>query len=352
MNLSTALATLALSLYFLSIPILGLPIAKPTLHIFGDSLSDTGRLHSLTYGMVPPKSYWKGRFSSGPVWNEYVAQLLNIGLDNHAVGVAKSISVHRRFLNLIPLDPPNTMDQILELQKAHSSFSSMHRHDIAVLEVGSNDAASALIDIASGRQSVDEFAQRLSDNVIIQLGQLKAIGFKHILVVNLPALQHTPIVKQKHRESIATAVVTTYNSLLETKAREWRLTSGLDHFAVIDLARFMDTAIQPAVIKALNITDTRSFCVGGSWLSLFDDEISVSKFLRFLFSSDSKPMCTDPSSHFFFDPIHPTDRVHRLFGYCAHQIIARQVAGLPPFEFTNENLIALIARHKLGVSTF
>ncbi|KAJ2058115.1 hypothetical protein GGI17_005240 [Coemansia sp. S146] len=352
MNLSTALATLAISLY-LSLTTLGLPIAKPTLHIFGDSLSDTGRLHSLTYGMVPPKSYWRGRFSSGPVWNEHLTQLLGLGLDNHAVGVAKSVSAHRRLLNLIPLDPPNTMDQILEFQNTHSSsLSSMHRHDIAVLEVGSNDAASALIEIASGQQSVDEFAQRLSDNVIVQLGLLKAIGFKHILVINLPALQHTPIVKQKHREDIATALVSTYNSLLETKAREWQLSAGLDHFAVIDLARFMDSAIQPAVSKALNITDTGSFCVGGSWLSLFDDQISVSKFIKFLLSSDSKPMCVDPSSHFFFDPIHPTDRVHRLFGYCAHQIIARQIAGLSPFEFTKENLIALIAKHKLGVSMF
>ncbi|KAJ2867432.1 hypothetical protein GGH94_000821 [Coemansia aciculifera] len=349
-NLSTALATLAISLY-LSLTTLGLPIAKPTLHIFGDSLSDTGRLHSLTYGMVPPKSYWKGRFSSGPVWNEHLAQLLNMDLGSHAVGVAKSISAHRRFLNLIPLDPPNTIDQILEFQNTYSSLSSIYHHDIAVLEVGSNDAASALIEIASGQQSVDEFVQRLSDNVIAQLGQLKVIGFKHILVINLPALQHTPIVKQKHRESIATVVVSTYNSLLETKAREWQLSAGLDHFAVIDLARFMDTAIQPAVSTVLNITDTQSFCVGGSWLSLFDDQISVSKFLRFLLSSDSKPMCTDPSSHFFFDPIHPTDRVHRLFGYCAHQIIARQIARLPPFVFTKESLIALIAKHKLGVST-
>ncbi|KAJ2834521.1 hypothetical protein FBU31_001766, partial [Coemansia sp. 'formosensis'] len=200
--------------------------------------------------------------------------------------------------------------------------------------------------------SVDEFAQKLSDNVIAQLEMLKVIGFRHILVTNLPTLQHTPIVKRKHREAIATAVVTTYNSLLETKARKWRLSAGLSHFAVIDLARFMDTAIQPVVSTALNITDTRSFCVGGSWLSLFDDEISLRKFLKFLFSSDSKPMCTDPSSHFYFDPIHPTDRVHRLFGYCAHQIIARQIAGLPPFEFTKETLIALITKHELGVPMF
>ncbi|KAJ1998254.1 hypothetical protein GGI06_006297 [Coemansia sp. S85] len=239
------------------------------------------------------------------------------------------------------------MDQIVESLNTQSLGSGL---DIAVLEVGSNDAASALVEIAGGRQSVDEFAQRLCDNVVAQVERLKRGGFRHILVTNLPALQHTPIVKQKRREDIATEVVTTYNSLLDKRLREWRVGAGLDHFAVIDLARFMDTAIQTEVTKALNITDTRSFCVGGSWLSLFDDEVSLSKFLGFLFSNDSQSLCRDPSSHFYFDPIHPTDRVHRLFGYCAREIVARQVAGLPEFEFTEENLIAIIAQHNLGLS--
>ncbi|KAJ2333454.1 hypothetical protein GGI00_002322, partial [Coemansia sp. RSA 2681] len=250
----------------------------------------------------------------------------------------KSTSEHRRFLNLIPLDPPDTMDQILQ------TTARVHRHDIAVLEIGSNDAASALVDIAQGRLSVDAFAKRLADTVTGQLDLLKQKGFMRILLVNLPALQHTPIVKLKHREKVASAVVSAYNKLLEAKAGEWQKRAGLDQFALIDLARFVDTAIGPAVTRALNITDIKSFCVGGgsssSWLGLLDDELSLTKVIKYLVAGSGSSVCHDPGSHFYFDPIHPADRVHRLFGYCVYQVIAGYGKGLSAFEFSEDNLTA------------
>ncbi|KAJ2583443.1 hypothetical protein GGH95_001000 [Coemansia sp. RSA 1836] len=233
------------------------------------------------------------------------------------------------------------MDQILQ------TTTRVHRHDIAILEIGSNDAASALVDIAHGRLSVDAFAKRLADTVIGQLDLLKQKGFMRILLVNLPALQHTPIVKLKHRENVASAVVSAYNELLEAKAGEWQKHAGLDQFALIDLARFVDTAIGPAVTRALNITDTKSFCVGGgsssSWLGLFDDELSLTKVAKYLVAGSGSSVCHDPGSHFYFDPIHPADRVHRLFGYCVYQVIAGYGKGLSAFEFSEDNLIAVIA---------
>ncbi|KAJ2358981.1 hypothetical protein H4S01_006197, partial [Coemansia sp. RSA 2610] len=60
------------------------PVVNPTLYVFGDSLSDTGRLQAMTHGLIPPPAYWKGRFSSGPVWNEYLSLLMNTRLDNRA----------------------------------------------------------------------------------------------------------------------------------------------------------------------------------------------------------------------------------------------------------------------------
>ncbi|KAJ2743765.1 hypothetical protein GGI20_003488 [Coemansia sp. BCRC 34301] len=290
---------------------------------------------------MPPRHYWRGRFSSGPLWNEHLSRLLSYSLDSHAVGLAKSTSAHRRFLNLISLDPPTTLDQIQQ------TTGPVHTYDIAVLEIGSNDAASALIDIAHGRMSVDGFAERLADTVVAQLEVLRTKGFTRILVVNLPALQHTPIVRLKGRERAAATVVKTYNRMLESRVTEWQRLARLDLFALIDLARFVDTAIGPAITKALNITDTSSFCVTSrSWLSLFDDDLSLAKFVRYFFGTDGKPACVDPSSRFYFDPIHPTDRVHRLFGYCVYQVVAGLMTGRSPFEFSEDNLIALIDRHK------
>src|SRR3954470_23184547 len=42
-----------------------------SIDVLGDSLSDTGRLYSVTG--YPPPPYYLGRFSNGPLWVEYFA---------------------------------------------------------------------------------------------------------------------------------------------------------------------------------------------------------------------------------------------------------------------------------------
>ena len=45
--------------------------------VFGDSLSDTGRVYELTRGAIPQSPpYYDGRFSNGPVWVERLAPLI------------------------------------------------------------------------------------------------------------------------------------------------------------------------------------------------------------------------------------------------------------------------------------
>lgn len=73
---------------------LSLPVAADwnELVVFGDSLSDTGNFQTLTSGLFPSAAfgYAPGRFSNGPVAVEYLAAWLNLPLDNHAVGGART----------------------------------------------------------------------------------------------------------------------------------------------------------------------------------------------------------------------------------------------------------------------
>jgi hypothetical protein len=57
--------------------------------IFGDSLTDTGRLKQ-RLRIFPLKPYWIGRFSSGPVWPEYLAMATGMGVQNLAYGGASA----------------------------------------------------------------------------------------------------------------------------------------------------------------------------------------------------------------------------------------------------------------------
>ncbi len=55
--------------------------------VFGDSLSDTGRMVALTNGAFPaPPDYAWGRQSNGPVWHEYLA--VSLGLSDAVINYA------------------------------------------------------------------------------------------------------------------------------------------------------------------------------------------------------------------------------------------------------------------------
>lgn len=80
---------------------------------YGDSLSDTGNLFRLTGTMVPPAPYYKGHFSDGKVWVEYLANTLNVPLVNYAFGAA-TIS-NQIFPGIVPgtdIQVPSFSDQV------------------------------------------------------------------------------------------------------------------------------------------------------------------------------------------------------------------------------------------------
>ena len=57
--------------------------------VFGDSLTDTGRLKQ-RLKIFPGRPYWIGRFSNGPVWPEYLGMATGLGVQSHAYGGASA----------------------------------------------------------------------------------------------------------------------------------------------------------------------------------------------------------------------------------------------------------------------
>ncbi|KAJ2362634.1 hypothetical protein H4S01_004689, partial [Coemansia sp. RSA 2610] len=107
------------------------PVApKPTLYVFGGSVSDTGMLQRLSMGAVPTSCYWEGRFSSGPVWSEYLALLLNFNLSSTATGGATSNGDLSGLMDLLPMDL-STNTTIIADNRRRSNVSAHVLRDAA-----------------------------------------------------------------------------------------------------------------------------------------------------------------------------------------------------------------------------
>ncbi|KAJ1721149.1 hypothetical protein LPJ61_006075 [Coemansia biformis] len=328
--------------------------ATPTLYVFGDSLSDIGTLRQLTLGLIPPPPYWKGRFSSGPVWNEYLAPLLGYNLYNKAIGGATSDNIDASVLNLVPLMPiniPSCQNQI-DFFKAINplyTLSPSRNDDIAVLEIGANDFFAKVFKMATNTLTVDSFINTLSSAVLSQLEQLRRIGFKNFVIPDMAYIQHTPFAKLLKVESIANTTVIRYNNLLTTKINNWASTAqGLGFVAIAPIGKFVEvTALSPTVSQALGLTDVTTSCVGGNFLNLLQADNKMIALLDLVLNADENVMCDNPSTNYFFDIVHPAERVQRLFGYFAKSVVDAARKG-QAFEMNEANILSLIKTYGLN----
>ncbi|KAJ1963410.1 hypothetical protein GGI12_002064 [Dipsacomyces acuminosporus] len=343
----TFAATATLSTFAAALPLLS--PSKPTLYIFGDSLSDIGTLRQLTLGLAPPPPYWEGRFSSGPVWNEYLAPLLNFNLYNKAIGGSTSDNSHSS-LSPLPIKIPSTQDQINYFKFTHPLYraGSTTGLDIALLEVGANDFFAEMFKLGTGLLSVDSFINTLADTVVSQLKQLRDHGFKNVVVANLAAIQYTPMAKLLKTEALAQETVTKYNQLLAAKANAWAKTAGLQFFSIADIGGFVELTVNSkAITSALGLTDTTTSCVGGNSLNLIQSKDKLGAFIKFIVDAKEDLMCSNPSTNYFFDPVHPAERVHRLFGYVGREQVYATLSGTP-FELTEAKVLDVIKKYNLG----
>ncbi|KAJ2447454.1 hypothetical protein GGF42_005434 [Coemansia sp. RSA 2424] len=332
-------------------------ITKPTLYIFGDSLSDVGTLKQLTLGLFPPPPYWQGRFSSGPVWNEYLAKLLGYNLYNKAAGGATSDNSKSSITDFIPIPVPikipSTQDQInffKFLNPFYSALSTTRALDIAVLEVGANDFFVQMFKLATNIMTVDSFVETLSNTVVGQLEQLRKIGFKNIVVPNLAAIQHTPMAALLKLQDISNATVTQYNRVLSTKAQAWAAKNAKDlgFFSIADIGGFVELTVRsPAITTALGLEDVKTSCVGGNLLNLVQAEDKLLALLQLALDSKDNVLCSNPSTNYFFDPVHPAERVQRLFGYYGKEVMVAMVQGTT-FDLNEANILSIISKYNLG----
>lgn len=239
-------------------------------YVFGDSLSDVGNVFKTTKGEDPPSPpYFRGRYSNGPVWVEYLASNLKLTSNsdtNFAFGGATTGDYQGT--------PPGLLAQINNFKVTHSSADP---NALYILWAGANDYLGGVTD-----------STKPINNLAIAVKSLSVVGAKNIVVVNLPDLGKLPATRTSQRSD-------SLNDL--TKKHNSGLTASLNG---------LRQELRPDVnITYLDVN------------SLFNQIISTPG--KFGFKNVTSPclskvsICEHPNEYLFWDNIHPTTAAHKLF---------------------------------------
>jgi len=266
--------------------------------VYGDSLSDPGNLNRNTFGFyLPHKVFYKGRFSNGPVWPDYVEKSLRWSVDNYAVGGAltrEGSFPTRLAVTSLPDQIEKSRSRLQELKPAQT---------LIAIWIGPNNYLIGGRDYEDARGKPQEAALRkgITRNILdIQKSilTLQKIGFRRIAVGTMPqlsGLNHDPRGASKLSDATFLLATRFHNEALHKMISELKSTAKNSKLQLITFHTFEiddETAKDP---KGHGFTRTDAPCYVGSLTGTFYSK---------------EEFCNDPMGYKFWEFIHPNTRMH------------------------------------------
>ncbi|ORX65837.1 hypothetical protein DL89DRAFT_270560 [Linderina pennispora] len=271
---------------------------RASLIVFGDSLSDNGHMpHYSNYS-----KYWGGRYSNSYMWNEYSAKLLDLNLENYAIG-----GFHDR-QQLIP-----SVTEIVHQYLANNTNVSDYKkkNSIIAIDGGGNDLFYSLDNLSTGKMSITYFIDTLHQDLLLD------DGYRKIYLLNLPSLTMAPALA----EALAGMLTPVLNAVFRTKLTALRLKNPSKA-----AENLMDTSNSPMVLRAINVTDTKNPCVVDH-------------------ADGSQTYCTDDDIRYYYDSFHPSGRPHYLIGVAFANIVKN-----PSYPVTKWSLTDIAKQYDIAHS--
>jgi phospholipase/lecithinase/hemolysin len=318
--------------------------------IFGDSLTDTGRLKQ-RLKIFPMKPYWIGRFSNGPMWPEYLGMATGLGIQNHAYGGASAAEpdalpgsgLYARTRDFGQFFVSGTIElQISDYLERTLLDGAIERGDTTAFLIwaGANDYISkepisglitTFLNSPEGETGYKLVVERAVAELARHMRTLYDAGARQFIMVNAPDLGRTPIVLQNttytpehletndvarrmelarrlheltlyHNQLLADATDQLQQQLPESKIL---LVDAFDHFQSL-YGRDVNAPLQPrhygfdttALLETLRYQDKQlklqQACYRGSYLG----------------TRDPDSICPKPDQALFWDTVHPSSLTH------------------------------------------
>jgi len=256
--------------------------------VFGDSYSDSGNAYHFSNDTWPADpAYYKGRFSNGPVWVEYIAEKFGLGLHNYAFGGATSDNtlVQGYTGPNATIASPSATDQVAQFLASHNGKANV-ADALYVILIGANDAF--FDPNVTGAQTVE--------NVSSIMKKLGKKGAKQFLVASYPDLSRIP--QQTYVPPSTSQQLHEYSEELRTS-----LHALGDNVAYVDMYQlFNDIFSDPARYGYDKAKITKS-CLTG------------------VYGEAPRSLCNDPDKYIWWDEYHPTTKSHKLMAGAAENVI-------------------------------
>jgi len=272
--------------------------------VFGDSLSDTGNLASVTGDLPPP--YFMNRASNGPVAVETLATRLGhtAQASLHLLGPEKGSNYAVTGGSAFGIQPIDLTTQVISFQANHLIAPS---DALYVIFIGGND-------IRDARDKTNSFIARslvkaAAVKVRKAIESLSRSGARSFLLVNAPNIGLIP-------ETRLIATATDDSRLIERSRQLSQLYQDELNKAVWYLKYTSN-----AKITQFNLFDLFNNLVENA------DQYDFSNTTDACYSSTDStyhPDCNSGSNSnqfIFFDEVHPTARVHALVGEALYDAI-------------------------------
>lgn len=290
--------------------------------VIGDSLSDSDRrMQTQSHGLVPPKDiYWQGHLTNGPTWNQYLAAALDVPVYSYALAGARIKEVNNYYvippnLKLLWADPINM--QINKMDQDKIRFTDK---DLIAIWIGGNDYL-----LYPDEKKIKSLVNHMQDQLI----RLRKRGASRFVLLNIPDITQTPFHTLHIADIIMPAkklrpLVIEHNRMLQVMVEDFRKSNPQIKISLVDTFSAIDELYQKR--ELFDVDEVKKPCIAGEFLP-------KNVGAGFLYAKDlPQVQCRNPEQHFYWDPWHPTTKVHCLTAVKVLEVLMNdQVVN--PFDF-------------------
>ncbi|KAJ2779506.1 hypothetical protein H4R18_003987 [Coemansia javaensis] len=314
------------------------PGARGRLLVFGESLVDPGNLYTFIAHLFPSAPYYQGRWSNGPTFVEYLADLQCRSMENYAFAGATTNNGNITALpvkGLVQMPSTDQQIKIFNLMHTLTVSGSAYREDVVVFTAGANEIFRSIEGILSGELPADYLPTMISSNVKQQLLSLKEQGLSRFILFSLPPIEDSPRSKLGNYPAAVKRIVDQTNIALQKVVLEIREEDRLYEtdprrrlkwIQWVSFHDIIDALQEPPVLEALNIRNSNESCLKTLHYDV-DLGNDFYNFLELVTHANTIPVCDTPEQYFYWDASHFSAQVHRLIGYVLDDAVDRLDAG-------------------------